>query len=538
MVIKRRFGLLFISLLGSLMLWLAWPVSPLNLLLFVAWVPLLWVERRAGNWKKLFALVYLHMFCWNILVTWWIWNASLPGALGAFFANSLIMCVPWLLFHFTRRVLGTWIGYGALIIYWISFEYLHHNWELSWPWLTLGNAFATHPEWVQWYEYSGASGGTLWILLGNILAFSVLQEYRSRGRTRAYYIQIATFIGVLLIPILLSIPIRSKERAIASAALPDATRNVVVVQPNIDPYTEKFTGSVESQIQRLIVLSEKQIDNNTGLVIWPETAIPAQAWENEIKGNFFYNPVWSFLNRHPRISLLTGIDSYREYGKDKSKATRTARMDPGSGIYYDAFNTAAFFDADTSIQLYHKAKLVPGVETLPSFLSFMGKWFEDFGGISGTLGRDSERKVFVPWDEHFKVAPIICYESIYGDYITEYVRKGANILTIITNDGWWGNTPGYKQHMNYARLRAIETRKWVARSANTGISCFIDPLGNVINPQPWDSATSIKLFIPIDNRQTFFVRNGDILSRSSVFVAGIVFLSSIVFWIRNRRRKK
>ena len=130
-----------------------------------------------------------------------------------------------------------------------------------------------------------------------------------------------------------------------------------------------------------------------------------------------------------------------------------------------------------TIVLYHKAKLVPGVETLPSFLNFMGKWFEDFGGISGTLGRDSERKVFVPWDNHFKAAPIICYESIFGDYITEYVRKGANILTIITNDGWWGNTPGYKQHMNYARLRAIETRKWVARSANTGISCFIDPVG-------------------------------------------------------------
>ena len=167
-----------------------------------------------------------------------------------------------------------------------------------------------------------------------------------------------------------------------------------------------------------------------------------------------------------------------------------------------------------TIELYHKAKLVPGVETLPSFLSFMGKWFEDFGGISGTLGRDSERKVFISRDNYYKAAPIICYESIYSDYITEYIRKGANILTIITNDGWWGNTPGYKQHMNYARLRAVETRKWIARSANTGISCFIDPLGNVIDPQPWDAAASIKLAVPVDSRQTFFVKHGDILSRA------------------------
>ncbi len=292
------------------------------------------------------------------------------------------------------------------------------------------------------------------------------------------------------------------------------------------------------KFRKLIVLSEKQIDKNTTLVIWPETAIPAQVWEDEIKHNFFYYPIWSFLNRHPFTSLVTGIDSYKNYGPNKKEAPNTARFEPDSKSYYDAFNTAAFFDADTTIQLYHKAKLVPGVETLPSFLGFMGKWFEDFGGISGTLGRDSERKVFVPWDNHFKAAPIICYESIYSDYITEYVRKGANILTIITNDGWWGNTQGYKQHMNYARLRAIETRKWVARSANTGISCFIDPLGNVINPQPWDTATSIKLAVPVNSRLTFFVKHGDILSRAATVVAILLSILTIGFGIKERMNKK
>ena len=164
----------------------------------------------------------------------------------------------------------------------------------------------------------------------------------------------------------------------------------------------------------------------------------------------------------------------------------------------------------------------------------MGKWFEDFGGISGTLGRDSERKVFAATNDYYKSAPIICYESIYSDYITEYVRKGANILIIITNDGWWGNTPGYKQHMNYARLRAIETRKWVARSANTGISCFIDPLGNVVNPQPWDTAAVIKLAIPVDVRQTFFVQHGDILSRSAVAVCVLLLVLLLIAAISNK----
>src|SRR5687768_1497790 len=478
------------------------------------------------------------MLFWNIATTWWVWNASPAGAIGAFLANSLVMCVPWLLFYFTKKTMGRWIGYSSLIIYWLTFEYIHHNWELSWPWLTIGNSFATHPEWVQWYEYSGSTGGSLWVLLTNIIAYAIFFEYRNNGRTRNYYITLASWIAVLVIPILISGMMISSEKKIVAAGLSTAAKNVVIVQPNIDPYKEKFAGDVESQIQKLIILSEKQIDKNTTLVIWPETAIPVSANEVDFKNNFFYTPIWSFLNRHPFVSLLTGINSYKTYGTDKKKASKTARHDIQSGIYYDEFNTAAFFDADTSIQLYHKAKLVPGVETLPSFLNFMGKWFEDFGGISGTLGRDSERKVFVSWDNHFKAAPIICYESIYSDYITEYIRKGANILTIITNDGWWGNTQGYKQHMNYGRLRAIETRKWVARSANTGISCFIDPLGNMINPQPWDTAAAIKLAVPVDSRQTFFVKHGDMLSRASAVVSILLLVLNIVFWIKGRIKKK
>lgn len=497
----------------------------------------MWIEDHATSWKKLFALTYITMFIWNICTTWWVWNASLPGGLGAFFANSLIMCVPWLLFYFTKKRFGSWIGYGSLIIYSLTFEFIHHNWELSWPWLTLGNSFATHPEWIQWYQFTGTTGGSLWILISNVIVYSIFKEYRSNGRTKKYFVTTAAWLLLLIIPIFISTLIRNKEKVITDAGMAQATKNVVIVQPNIDPYTEKFAGSIEAQVQKLIVLSEQQIDDNTTLVVWPETAISTQAKEDNIKNDFRFYPVWSFLHRHPFVNLITGIDSYKEYGTDKKNASSTARFDKGSGIYYDFFNTAAFFNADTTIELYHKAKLVPGVESLPSFLNFMSKWFEDFGGTSGTLGRDSERKVFIPWDNHFKAAPIICYESIYGDYITEYVRKGANILTIITNDGWWGNTPGYKQHMNYARLRAIETRKWVARSANTGISCFIDPLGNVINAQPWDVATSIKLTVPIDNRQTFFVKHGDMLSRAATAVAILLIALNIIFWVKNRFKK-
>src|SRR5690606_20992454 len=322
-----------------------------------------------------------------------------------------IMCLPWLLFYFTKRKFGSITGYVSLIIYWLSFEYLHHNWELSWPWLTLGNAFATHPEWVQWYEYTGSTGGSLWVLIANVIAYSALVKFESVGRSGPFFRRLAIWISVVCLPIIISRFIGIAESRKIAEAKPGATYNVVVVQPNVDPYVEKFTSPVETQVEKLIRLSEQQIDDNTRLVVWPETAVPAQVWEDQIKENIYYRPIWNFLNRHPQLQLLTGIDSYKDYGP--ANAPPTARLDQRSGNYYDAFNTAAFFDADTSIDLYHKAKLVPGVETLPSFLNFMGKWFEDFGGISGTLGRDSERKVFEHKDNVFKSAPVIGYERIH-----------------------------------------------------------------------------------------------------------------------------
>lgn len=538
-MLLRKLLPLLASLAGAVLLWAAWPVSPLTLLIFVAWIPMLWLEANVNSWKKFTGYTLIHMFLWNLLVTWWVALASAPGAVGAFVVNSIAMTIPWLLFYFTKRRLGQRIGYAGLIVYWLAFEFLHHNWDLAWPWLTLGNSFAVQPGWVQWYQYTGASGGTLWILVTNLLAWSLINHYRNGERGREYRIRLAGLVLLLTTPILLSRLIISSEKKIASAAWAGADRNIVVVQPNIDPYTEKFeAGSLEQQLNKLITLSESAINRGTRLVVWPETAIPAQVREDMIKEDFRFRAVWSFLKRHPNVSLLTGLDSYIEYGTDRDKASPYARFHKPSGIYYDMFNTAALMEVDSTVQFYHKAKLVPGVETLPSFLNFMGKWFEDFGGVSGTLGRDKERKVFVPWDQYYKSAPIICYESIFSDYLTEFVRRGANVLVIITNDGWWDDTPGYRQHMNYARLRAIETRKWIARSANTGISCFIDPLGNVINPQPWDTEAAIRYNIPVDNRQTFYVKYGDLLSRTATVLALGLLVWLLIQVIRKRLNRK
>lgn len=511
----KRFTNLSIAAGAGLLLYAAWPVSPFTFLIFFAWIPLLWLEAKVKSRKKFFGLTYITMFIWNVATTWWIWNASAPGAISAFLANSFLMCFPWLGFKIAKEWMGERIGYLTLIAFWMCFEYIHlQDWGLSWPWLTLGNAFATHPEWVQWYEFTGTSGGSLWILLVNVFLFLHLKNNFNRTEGKSYR-NLITGIAILFIPFGISWINNSlqlqKKGSNAS--------NIVVVQPNIDPYEKvsEAAGSFEAQLQKLIAISEQQVDNNTSLIVWPETALYTASRIDELglKGNFFLNPLWSFLQRHPNASLFTGIESYRMMN------AKTKYSEEFSGQHFETYNGSMVIDSSGAQSFYHKSMLVPGVETLPWFLKFIDKWFAKFGGTTAGYAKQSERTVLRS-KGGFEIAPSICYESIYGEFMSKYVRNGANLICIITNDGWWKKTPGHKQHMNYARLRAIETRTWVARSANTGISCFINPYGTVINPQPYNTAAAIKLQINPTNRKTFYVKYGDILSKIMVVLSTLL----------------
>jgi apolipoprotein N-acyltransferase len=524
----KYFTNLFIAISSGLLLWGAWPVSPLTFFIFIAFVPLLWLESVVKSRKKFFWLTYLTMFIWNVATTWWIWNASPPGAIAAFVANSFIMCLPWLGFKMAKKWLGEKWGGFSLIAFWMCFEYFHlQDWGLSWPWLTLGNAFATHTDWIQWYEYTGTSGGTLWILLVNVFLFLHVKNNFQREDRKTYKNLIAAVL-ILILPVGLSMLVKVHKQE-------PGDNTIVVVQPNIDPYIKvsDTAGSFDSQLNKLIATSEKQIDSNTALLVWPETALYTLRGidEDNLKENFFLNPFWAFLKRHPNISLFTGIESFRAFDH------KTKYSEEFSGKFYEAYNGSMLIDSAGASAFYHKSMLVPGVETLPWFLKFLSKWFEKFGGTTAGYAKQAERTVLN--EKHgYKIAPAICYESIYGEFMSKYIRNGANLICIITNDGWWKKTPGHKQHMNYARLRAIETRTWVARSANTGISCFIDPYGNLINARPYDTNAAIKLSVPQNDSKTFFVRNGDILSKIMIMLSLLLVGWTIILKIRKLFSKK
>lgn len=520
---------LLLSLLAGLLLFAAWPVSPLTILIFIAFIPLLILETQVSSKLKFFFYTYLTLLIWNVSTTWWIWNASAPGAIGAIVVNSLLMTVPWLGFYSTKKRFGSRIGHLSLIIYWLTFEYIHlQDWGLSWPWLTLGNVFATSTEWVQWYSLTGSSGGSLWVMVVNLLLFksffnTATNQYQFRWK------KILLPAAVIGLPMLFSLVL-----SIHMATAPPQD-NIVIVQPNIDPYEKIATGGFEEQLHKLISLSEKTIDSNTRVVIWPETALYMDNGieEDKMKQNYFLNPLWGFLKNHPRIKLFTGIESYHVFD---SKTSMNARPIEGTNSFYESYNGAVLLDSSGMLQNYHKSMLVPGVETLPWYLKFIDSWFEKFGGTTAGYTKQKERTVINIPGTAYKLAPAICYESIYGEYMSKYVRNGATVIAVITNDGWWGNTPGYRQHMNYARLRAIETGRWVVRSANTGISCAINEYGNIMEQKPWNQTATIKIQAHYKTSNTLFVITGDVISKTMAGLTIVLLIWTVVDVFRKRKQ--
>jgi apolipoprotein N-acyltransferase len=467
-------------------------------------------------------MTYLFLVLWNAFTTWWVSYSTLGGGIAAVVLNAALMCLPLMAFRRTKERLGSKIGYLSLPVYWIAFEQLHLHWDLTWPWLTLGNGFASVPSWVQWYEYTGFLGGSVWVWVVNILVFWAIFG----RRTMPFGIGYRPILAVGL-PLIISFGLGSSYKEKGPAA------EVLVIQPNIDPYQEKFPENPkfiprEEQLRRLLERTEQNLTPQTKLVLWPETTLEEALFESTFEQQPQIQRIQrELLARHPGLSLLTGVTTIGRY-PDKEHASPTARYRDDAG-YYDVFNTAAFFaDATAPAQFYHKSRLVPGVEKIPPVLAGLLANI-DLGGIVGSYGSQDERTVFqAPTASGIRVAPIICYESIYGDFISQYVKNGANLLGIITNDGWWSDSPGHEQHLVYGALRAIETRRDVARSANTGISGFINQHGDITQRTGWWVGAASRATVHLNDELTFYVRYGELIGRGAQGLAVLLLLGALV----------
>ena len=525
-------------------------------MVFFGLVPLFLIEdhyyrgRDILNSRGMVKYLYLAFVIWNLLTTWWIacvsesWTTKLFASGTAILCNSMFMVLPWYLLHWTRKHVGSREGYFGLVFYWISFEYLHMQWDLSWPWLTIGNVFANNVEWIQWYDLLGVFGGTLWVLLVNVLAFKLISNV-SKVNSISRSIAISLVL-IIALPIIIS---KFKYYGYEEDQQPV---EIVVVQPNIDPYNEKFDGlTPEDQLERMLKLAEEKITFGTKYVVFPETALQEMAnvyidgngqlairglWENDLRSSRSVIRMREWLQERDHIRIITGMSSAYLFSEDEKPTTAARELKP-TGRYYESYNAGMQVSVEGEIFVHHKSKLVVGVELMPfaGLLKSMDDLAIDLGGTSGSLGRQDTRENFeVPmWD--MSITPAICYESIYGEYLSDYINNGSKLLCVITNDGWWQDTPGYMQHLAYARLRAIEHRRSIARSANTGVSCFIDQRGDIHQATGWWEEDAINGVLNANAELTFYTRYGDQIARACIFFSCLLLIYTLVQRVRNRR---
>ena len=502
------FRRLFFCCLSAFLLFISWPpISSWTFCIFIAFLPLLLVEldtgKRGVSQKQFFGYAYLTFFIFNLLTTYWINHAHVGGAVFAIICNAFFMAFVFSMYSKIKHSIQSNNSVFILPILWLGFEYLHLNWDLSWPWLTLGNVFAIQSDWVQWYSYTGVLGGTLWILLINLSILYAYEKILLYGFRFRFFVLTCI---LLVLPMLSSWYLYDKyDRNLAVNYDFKDTLNVLVVQPNIDPYEEKFSTVQIDQTNNMLQLISPHITKKTDFIILPETFLTQPIWEHQFFKNLDIKQLFNLINNNVLQTQLNG-EKNTLYPLNILVGATTLGLSQNSPTskplanhkhqFYKVYNTALHLSNNElegnnekyqfqglKINTYHKSKLVPGAEKMP----FQDVLFPILGnqilkiGNSTSLGNFSSQdsiSLFTATHispdsslhaEKYSIAPIICYESIYGDYVRKFVQKGAQVIFIITNDGWWKETSGYKQHNMYAKLRAIETAKPLAKKFNKDV---------------------------------------------------------------------
>lgn len=525
-----------ISIVSGIMLSLPWLGFP-GWLLFAAWLPLLvldgyYVSEQKSNKSLAFWFhAFLAFLIWNILTTWWIVHATAVGAMLAIVANSLLMSAAVWLAHLVRRKSHGIMGYIAWVTFWLTFEFFHFHWDIEWPWLTLGNGFANNVKMVQWFEYTGALGGSLWVLLVNLVLYRLLVVWLYDMKPRQVLRQAVAAALLILVPVIVSVIIYYRYEEVSDP------RKILIIQPNIDPYSETFDeGALNDKLMKFLALAESGLAPDIDYIIGPETVFE-QDWEESRLHDYPALTHMQYLLRGgENTSLIIGASTYKIY-REGEQLSSTARHTRDGGFSYDRYNTAIFTDPSGGFQVYHKSILVPGVEKMPfrKYLRFLDRFIIDLGGTTGSLG-------IQPYPTNFKapngdlLAPVICYESVFGGYLTKFVRKGAGLVVIITNDGWWKNTPGYRQHFSFARLRAIELRRSIARSANTGISGVINQRGDIVLQTSWWKEDAVVAEVNMNQGRTFYVVYGDYIGRIAMLISGLMLLYLVSVLMRRDKK--
>lgn len=527
----RRKRILLCILSGAL-LGASFPPSPAGILACFGLIPLLIVLADFDRPKGSFRYIYLAMFVFHLITLNWTGGFAHAKDPYMMIAGSVTMILhpffyflPLGLYMMVRKSFGDRYALMALPFLWVGYEYSHSLSEWSFPWLTLGNSQTYNLTGIQFTSITGVFGLSFWIVLLNCLGF-VLYTMRGTGSGKPSTLAVgAAMIVLYFLPQLQGWYVLSSAPPM-NARAKGKTIAIGMVQSNVDPW-EKWERDPNEILGRYYASTDSLMARSPGLkpdlVLWPETAIPMDLL---YRANA---PLLSDLHAHVDrwgASVLSGME-HAEFYADTATAPPSARRS-ATGKRFDWYNAASFFQPGVEdVRWYGKMKMVPIAERVPYadafyFLDFL-RWGVGIGGWQ--IGPDSV--IFLDRRTGVRFCSMICYESTYPGFVAGFVKKGAEFISIITIDSWWDHMSGAYQHKQFSILRAIENRRWVARCAVGGISCFIDPYGRTYDATELFTKATLVRRIGVSNDRTYYTEHGDLLGQSSLFLAALALAACI-----------
>lgn len=512
---------------------------------------LLYLVFTSSRLRQAFGRGYLALLVFNEITLYWIsgWHSDDTflkiGGIGTVLLHPLFMMFPVLIAYGVYKTFNKSTALITFPFIWVGFEYFDNNWQFSFPWLELGNAETYNLHRIQHIEFIGVHGLTFIICIIAVLIYLAAGKIYSRQWKIAAIIPVLLIItALILFPNFYSaikFEDKGNDKYYSTA---DSTKIIktCIAQTNTDPY-KKWGNSQDSLIDGYLAKLDEGLKFNADLMLLHETAPPYYFLEdyNYPKTARFFN----FVNTNQKY-LLMGVP-HLEYYKDSNSAPNDARYSKSSGRKYDAFNSAILIEPGKKkeeLTIHKKIKLVPFSERVPYQEIFpAAEKFINWGVGISHWQKGTEMKLFELNNPAFKprtkFETLICFESVFSEYVSGGVKNGAEFIAIITNDGWWGNTAGPYQHEQYAVLRAIENRKWIVRCAQTGVSCYIDPLGNIYDEIPYYTEGVASRNIIANSEVTFYAQNGDIIGRTGfyIFLASLVVSLVYYAYMKMLRRK-
>lgn len=517
---------LAMPLLSGMLLGISFPSYPfirLEILAWVALVPLLLSLQHDEPFGSAYRKVWLSMLVFSSVSLWWVSLATLPGGLLTILAQSFFQTVPFLAFFLVRRLKGFRFALFSLPVFWTAWEWAYMQQDLSLGWLTMGNSQAHLTPMIQYADITGVWGISFWLLCFNVLAV-LAWSGRRRGKVPHHYF--AAMLLLVALPLVYAWGIFHDTRADESGA----AVKVALVQPDIDP-VKKWQAYSTADIMELYYLltSRVVLQDAPELVIWPETAIPFHILDSTYSG-YLQSLRLSLKEWH--VALLSGFSDIEYYHPDSVEAkSGRVKYDSTSGRFFETFNASMMLTPDfRKPQIYHKIRLVPFAERVPyvEYLPWLDRFTFSLAGIS-SWGKGSESSV-LEFDSRgngrVKAANIICYESIFPGLVSGFVRNGAQFLTLVTNDGWYSTSYGPYQHAAIAKLRCVENRRAMARCANTGVTAFIDRFGVIYREIPWWERRTVTAEVPLESGITFYTRFSDLFPKTLSLLSGVLIAAA------------